>query len=523
MSQITLHLATDFSKTSTIEHGQTPSWHIPCSIFDSAREIDEAADRHNALEELCGVVQSPLWKMASQRSKSSMIHAKPTPESLNVLIVDDERNIRRTLAACLEAWGHKAVTVSNFADAVAETARRSFDLAFVDLRLGTADGLDLIPLLLASTPGLKVVVMTAYASVETAVEAMRRGAADYIPKPFTPAQVSLVICKVVDIRSLEQKVTGLQEELARSIPEADFSSSSPAMQKAVNLAFQVAGSDANILLRGEHGTGKTALARAIHQWSNRARKPFGVVSCPALSPQLLESELFGHVKGAFTGAIRAYSGRIAACEGGTLLLDEIGDLPLSIQAKLLRFVQDREYERVGDQATRRADVRIITATNSDLENAVREGNFREDLLYRLNVIQIEIPPLRERREDVVTLAQQLLTFFGRKNHRSFLGFTEEALRALTEYEWPGNVRELSNIMERVAILCRSDLVEVGYLPDKMSKREAAIRLGDMVNLAKIEEVHIRRVLTKAKSLQEAADVLGIDQATLWRRRRHYGI
>ncbi len=443
--------------------------------------------------------------------------------SLNILVVDDEANIRKVLSVSLEVEGHTITAVSNLEDAVLQAAQRSFDLAFVDLRLGTADGLDLIPLLLARTPWLKIVVMTAYSSVETAVEAMRRGAADYIPKPFTPAQVSLILRKLAGICSLERNVTSLQEELARSIPEADFSSASPTMQRAVNLAREVARSDATVLLLGEHGTGKSALARSIHQWSDRARQQCGIVSCPALSTGLLESELFGHVKGAFTGAIRNNPGRIATCEGGTLFLDEIGDLPPLIQSKLLRFVQDRQYEPVGDNITRKADVRIITATNSDLEKAVREGRFREDLFYRLNIIQIEIPPLRERQEDVATLALQLLLFFSRKHHRSFQGFTDEALQALTEYEWPGNVRELSNVMERVAILCRSDHVGTEYLPDNMSKRETRTRLGDLVSLAKIEEAHIRRIVTKTKSLQEAADVLGIDQATLWRRRKHYGI
>ena len=350
--------------------------------------------------------------------------------SHHILVVDDEINIRKILSVCLETEGHKVIAVSNFQDALAEASRKSFELAFIDLRLGTDDGLELIPALLATTPWLKIIVITAYASIDTAVEAMRRGATDYIPKPFTPAQINLAVRKVFEMRTLEQKVATLQEDLGRQHPEFDFSSTSPLMQKAVNLARRTAASEATILLRGESGTGKTVLARAIHSWSSRAAKPFSLVSCPSFSPELLESELFGHVKGAFTGAIRDHPGRIAASEGGTLLLDEISDLPLPLQPKLLRFVQEKEYERVGDSLTKKADVRLIAATNANLEDAVKEGRFREDLFYRLNVIQIEIPPLRERPDDVIALAERLLVFHGRNNHRSFLGFTEEAIQAL---------------------------------------------------------------------------------------------
>ncbi len=442
---------------------------------------------------------------------------------LNVLVVDDETNIRKTLAVCLETDGHRVVAVGNFQDAVSENSRRSFDLAFVDLRLGTASGLDLIPVLLASSPWLKVVVITAYASIDTAVEAMRRGATDYIPKPFTPAQVALAVRKVADVRSMEQKIAALQEDLGRATPEADFSTENPAMQRALGLARQVAPTEATVLLRGESGTGKTVLARAIHGWSRRAAKPFAVISCPSLSPELLESELFGHVKGAFTGAVRDNPGRIAACEGGTLLLDEVGDLPLPLQPKLLRFLQEREYERVGDSATRKADVRLLAATNMDLETAVREGRFREDLLYRLNVIQIEIPPLRERPEDIPVVAVRLLAFYGRSHHRRFLGFGDEALKALKGYQWPGNIRELRNVVERASILCPSDRVGVEHLPAALMPRDVPPKVGDPVRLERIEEEHIRRVMASSKSLQEAADILGIDQATLWRRRKQYGI
>jgi len=443
--------------------------------------------------------------------------------ALNILVVDDEINIRKTLAVCLETDGHRVVAVSNFQDAVAEVARRSFDLALVDLRLGTDSGLDLIPALLAVAPWLKIIVITAYASIDTAVAAIQRGASDYVPKPFTPNQIRLAVDKLAQVRVLEQKLATLQEDLGRLNPEVELVSSSAAMQRALNLARQAAPSDASILVRGESGTGKTVLARAIHGWSRRAGKPMGVVSCPSLPPELLESELFGHVKGAFTGAVRDNAGRIAACAGGTLLLDEIGDLPLSLQPKLLRFLQDHEYERVGASTPCHADVRIITATNVNLEKAVQEGRFREDLFYRLNVIQVSVPALRERPEDIPELAAHMLAFFSRTNHRAFLGFTPEAQEALMRHVWPGNVRELRNVVERATILCPVAHIGVEYLPDTFMQTPSALGIGDNISLQQIEEQHIRRVLAVAKSLQEAADTLGIDQATLWRKRKQYGI
>jgi NtrC-family two-component system response regulator AlgB len=448
---------------------------------------------------------------------------QPKGSALVILIVDDEANIRKTLSVCLETEGHRVTAVGNPEDALAEASRRSFDVAFVDLRLGVASGLDLIPSLLNTSPWLRIIVITAYASIDTAVEAIKRGATDYIPKPFTPAQIKLAVQKLFEMRSLEQKVASLREDLGRSHLEADFSSDNPAVRRAVSLARETAPSDATLLLRGESGTGKGVLARAIHGWSARANRPFSVLSCPSLSPELLESELFGHAKGAFTGAIRDNPGRINACEGGTLLLDEIGDLPLSLQPKLLRFVQDKEYERLGDYVTRRADVRIIAATNVDLEKALREGRFREDLYYRLNVIQITLPPLRERPEDLVALAERLVVFFGRSCHRAVAGFTDEAVDILMHYGWPGNVRELRNVIERAVILCRGEKIDAHHLPENLRTTDRSIRLGDPLRLDRIEEEHIRRVLTDTRSLQEAADILGIDQATLWRRRKQYDI
>lgn len=443
---------------------------------------------------------------------------------MNVLIVDDEINIRKTLAMSMESDGHSVVSVSNSRDAQTEAGRRAFDLAFVDLRLGTADGLDLIPVLLAQTPWLKIIIITAYASISSAVEAMRRGATDYLPKPFTPAQVKLAVHKAFEMRRLEEKIASLQEDLGRLNPEIDLSTANPGMRRALNLTRQVAATETTVLLRGESGTGKTVLARAIHAWSRRAARPFYTISCPSFSPELLESELFGHVRGAFTGAVQDNPGRISASEGGTLLLDEIGDLPLSVQPKLLRFLQEKEYERLGDPKTRKADVRIIAATNRDLDAAVKDGRFREDLFYRLNVFPVVIPPLRERPEDVAALAERLLAFFGRAGHRTFQGFSPEALRALQDHSWPGNIRELRNAVERAAILSPTPVIGAESLGECVGRPPSkGARPGDPVSIEAIEEEHIRGVLARTKSLQEAAEILGIDAATLWRRRKQYGI
>jgi NtrC-family two-component system response regulator AlgB len=443
---------------------------------------------------------------------------------LNVLVVDDELNIRKTLSYCLETEGHKVVAVSNPADARAEGARRSFDMAFVDLRLGAESGLDLIPELLAASPWMKIVVITAYATIPTAVQSMKSGSVDYLPKPYTLEQVRHITQKIAELRRLEENVARLKDTLGRTNPEIDLgSTNSPEMQRAYHLAQQVATTDATVLVRGESGTGKGVLVRAIHAWSPRAQKPFGTVSCPSLSAELLESELFGHAKGAFTTAIRDNPGRIAMCEGGPRFLDEIGDLPLPIQPKLLRFLQDREYERVGEQITRRADIRLLTATNVDLDAAVRNGRFREDLLYRLNVITIEIPPLRRRVDDIVPLAEHLLAFFTKAYARKVLGFSPEAKEALRRHPWPGNVRELRNVIERCAILCTTEWIGPELLPGAVAAPAADPGPGAAISLEKLEELHIRRVLAGTKHLDQAAEILGIDAATLWRRRKKYGI
>ncbi|PKN66029.1 MAG: sigma-54-dependent Fis family transcriptional regulator [Deltaproteobacteria bacterium HGW-Deltaproteobacteria-15] len=446
------------------------------------------------------------------------------PGTLHILIVDDEPNIRKTLATCLSIEGHAVTSVSNPGDAVEEAKRHSFDMAFVDLRLGDEDGMNLIPQLLAELPWIKIVVITAYATIETAVQAMKTGAADYIAKPFTPDQIRVLTTKVARIRALEREISSLKDDIKRLDPQPTFQSQNSSMQRAIETAKKAAQSEAVILLQGESGTGKSVFARAVHLWSERAKKPFVVVSCPAVPPDLLETEIFGHVKGAFTGAVRDNPGRIALSEGGTLFLDEIADIAPSVQSKLLRFIQDREYEKVGDPTPRKADVRIIVATNADLEQAVAAGRFRQDLYYRINVISIVVPPLRERPEDILPLASGFLLFFNRANHKSVLGLTDEAADAIQTYPWPGNLRELRNALERAVILGGDERISKEDLPAPIAgSTRGAPALGDRVPLAQVEELHIRRVLAAASSLQEAADILGIDQATLWRKRKTYGI
>ena len=443
---------------------------------------------------------------------------------MNVLVVDDESNIRKTMKMFFDLQHHKVTTVSNAKDALTEAGLQIFDLAFVDIRLGLESGLDLVSSLLAGSPWLKIVVITAFASVDTAVEALKRGAADYLPKPFIPGQLKLVLERLASMRMLEQRITLLQDDLNRKEPDVSLSSNHPSMQRVIELSRQVSTSDAGVMLRGPSGTGKTMIARFIHSWSHRSDKPFGVISCPSLNQELLESELFGHVKGAFTNALRDNPGRVSSCEGGTLFLDEIGELPLPIQSKLLRFIQDREYERVGDHHTRKANVRIIAATNADLESAVASGRFREDLFYRLNVIQITLPSLAERSGDIEQIAGNMLAFFNAQNHKAIHGFTPEVLRIFLNYGWPGNIRELRNVVERAVILCTSSVIGEELLPETIvSALPPQIKIGDRIKLETIEELHIRRILASTSSVQEAAEVLGIDKATLWRKRRQFGL
>lgn len=438
---------------------------------------------------------------------------------MRILVVDDESTIRRTLSVALESMGHTVATAGNGAQALEELRAQSFEAVLLDLRLShDQSGLDLLQEILRLSPRAAVVLMTAFASIETAVEAMRRGAFDYLPKPCTPDQVRAVLARIKKTRKLENKVVELESRLGAEGPPLDLGSSSPTMRKAAEVAFKAADSDATILLLGESGTGKSVLAHAVHERSPRVDNAFVTVSCPSLSRELLESELFGHVKGAFTGAVAETWGKVAAADGGTLFLDEIGELPLEIQAKLLRLLQEREYERLGETKPRRANVRVISATNRDLSAAVTAGKFREDLYYRLNVISVRLPALRERPGDIEPIARQMLEHFAARLGKPVKDLAPEALLALQHYPWPGNIRELRNVIERAVILTSGDVIESDDLAENV-QGGSEIRLGGAFTLEQVESEHIRRVVAQAKTLEQASEILGIDPATLYRRRK----
>jgi NtrC-family two-component system response regulator AlgB len=405
--------------------------------------------------------------------------------------------------------------------ALVEISQRAFDLIFLELRLGMDNGLDLIPSLLAENPWTKIIVITAHPSVETAVEAMKRGATDYLPKPFTPAQILLATEKVAGRRKLEAKIESLQNTMG-SDPEADFPTASAVMRRTLEMARRVAASSATLLIRGEVGVGKGRLARAIHGWSGRSAGAYGSMSCHGIPAEALEAELFGVSAHSAPNAPPTRKGRAAFCDGGTLVLHEIADLPLSLQPKLLRLLHDKEYERANDLTARRADVRVVATTSVDLHEQARQGHFRPDLLLAVDVVTIEIPPLRDRPDDIRILAERFLAHFARESERNVAGFDGDAMSALMKHTYPGNVRELRNLVERAVLLCDRDQISLEHLPPNLLNAEA-YRVGDLVSLEKISDLHIRRVLACTHNYEAAATVLGINSITLWRRRKRYGV
>lgn len=437
---------------------------------------------------------------------------------MRILVVDDEKNIQRTMRLALDSMGHECLSVRDGAMAVEELKAGRYDVAFLDLKLGQENGLDVLQDILRISPRTAVIIFTAFASIDTAVDAMRRGAFDYIPKPFTPDQIRQTLAHVERTRKLQNRVTELESRVAAEGPDMDLETENESMQKTLEVAFKAANSDTTILLLGESGTGKSLLARAVHQRSPRRDGAFVTVSCPSLSRELLESELFGHVKGAFTGACSDTTGKVAAADGGTLFLDEIGELPLEIQARLLRLLQEREYERVGETKPRRANVRVISATNRNLAAAVREGNFREDLYYRLNVISLRLPALRERVQDIGRLALLHLNFLASHAGKKARSFSPGALSAMQGYAWPGNLRELRNVIERAVILSEREVIGAEDLSDHIQPA-TEIRLGGHFTFEQIEAEHIRRLVATTSTLEEATNILNVDPATLYRKRK----
>ncbi len=441
---------------------------------------------------------------------------------LRVLVVDDEKNIRVTLAAYLEGIGCRVMAVATAGAALSALESQTFDLAFLDLRLKEMSGLELLPKFLSISPRLPIVMITAYATIETAVEAIRRGARDYLPKPFNPAQIGHLVEGLAERLHLSRQVEDLKAHLREAVPEVVLETESPKMRATLEMVARVAPSEISVLLLGENGTGKGVIARWLHAQSQRANGPFVVISCPTLTEELLASELFGHVKGAFTGATRDREGRLEAAQGGTVFLDEVSEVSPGLQAKLLRFLQEKQFERVGENRTRRANVRVLAATNRNLEEEVKAGRFREDLLFRLNAMSISLPPLRERQEDIPMLTRRFLDFFARQARRPTPELSPSALDALLSYSWPGNIRELRNVLERAVTLWPSQVIEPEAFPEQIAYQgSAAPVLGGNYSLELIEQEHILRVLARTSTLEEAAHILGIDASTLWRKRKKY--
>ncbi len=434
----------------------------------------------------------------------------------SVLLVDDEQNIVRTMTICLQTSGFDVTSFTDPVQALESMRARTYDLGFFDLKMQPIDGIQLLREARQLQPEMTVTLMTAHGSIDSAVEAIKNGAYDYLQKPFEFAELQVFAQKVLEHHRLKTEVRDLKAELEKFSGAGAIITRSEKMKKVMDLAKQIAGSNITVLIEGESGTGKELISHFIHKESVRADKPFITVNCTALAETLLESELFGHVKGAFTGAVKDRQGRFEAADGGSIFLDEIGELAPALQAKLLRFLQSKEFERVGETSTRKVDVRVIAATNRNIEEEVKAGRFREDLYYRLNAVHLKLPPLRERPEDIPLLAQHFLAKFG--------GGTEiddETMKALGGYPWKGNVREVENVMERAVILSRGGVVHLHHLPEEFQAFAGAS--SRIPSLEEIEHQHIIRVLRVSRDLEDAATILGIDPATLWRKRKKYGL
>ena len=453
---------------------------------------------------------------------------------MDFLVIDDDRIFRDATCLLIEDEGHYAEGASTAEAGLDAVREGKFDAVFLDLHLGRANGLQVLPTILKLRPQQAIVMFSAQGTIKNAVQAIQQGAVDFLEKPFTREQFHAVLARLRRFSEMGRKIETLEEQVKESQaqqPEALIDFETPAMKTVMDLLQRAAKSPASVLILGESGTGKSVAARTLHDHSHLADKPFVTVSCPSLTKELLESTLFGHVRGSFTGAMRDHWGKVKAADGGTLFLDEIGDLPLEIQPKLLRLLQEREYERVGETVTRHAEVRIVAATNRDLKQRVAEGAFREDLFYRLNVITVNMPPLRERPRDVLRFAEHYLKHCAERCARKIKGYTPSAEELLRRYPWPGNLRELHNTIERSVILTPNDRLDAADFPADIRQRVQSpgvtttddLRVGAMVSLDQLEAQHIRRVIEACSNLNEAATILGIDQATLYRKRKKMGL
>lgn len=451
----------------------------------------------------------------------------------HILVVDDEEIMRESLCAWLQEDGFQVEAMATGKEAMEALRQKVYDAVLLDLKLPDMDGLEILKHAKHYQPNTPVLMITAYGSVETAIRAMKQGATDYITKPFNPEELSLTLHHVLDDLAVRRENIYLKLKLEKRYDRQGIISKSHKMQQIFELISTIADTRSTVLIHGESGTGKELIARAIHYSSNRAHHPFVSVSCAALVETLLESELFGHEKGAFTDAKTLKRGKFELADGGSLFLDEIGEISPKLQLNLLRVLQEREFHRVGGEEPIRVDVRIIAATNRNLEHAVREGSFREDLYYRLNVISIQVPPLRERKEDIPLLVDHFVEKFNMESGKRVEGVSEEVLQILIEHDWPGNVRELENVIERAVIINRGGVILPEDLPPYLYKRsflsedqESLIHQAHtaQLTLQEVEKAHIKNVLEETGwNIKRTARILGIDRSTLYAKIKRYGL
>jgi two-component system response regulator HydG len=450
-------------------------------------------------------------------------------ESLSILVVDDDQAHRTMLRSLLSGWGYKVVEADDGQSAIDLVSQRPFDLILMDVRMVKVSGLEALTVIKKYNPSIPVIIITAYSSVESAVEAMKNGAYDYLTKPLDFDKLRLNLQRAMNHRQLKKENQQLRKTLDGHFERSQLIGNSPALTSLLETVSQVAPSEASILIQGESGTGKELVAAAIYRNSGRREGPFISLNCAAITETLFESELFGHEKGSFTGAHRRTEGRFQQADGGTLFLDEISEMPLTMQVKLLRVLQERKVTRVGGSEEIKIDVRLISATNRDLEKEIAAGRFREDLFYRLAVVTLDLPPLRDRCDDIPLLTDHFIHKFGKQNHKKLKGLTPQAMNQLLKYDWPGNVRELINGLERATVLARSEYIEVKDLPLAVQKImvEEGLPPKEMWLEQPLEEVEKAAVLqtleTCGGNKSETARRLGVTRKTLHKKLKKYGI